>query len=558
MWKRTFGGALFFLFSLAAAQDLGAAQTSAQQLEQVYKKGVDLFRSGDLAAAEAEFKRVVELAPGTAESHFFLGKIAAAREAHDEAVSRFQTALQMNPGFVEARHSLGVSFLGAAKYSDAKAAFEQVIRERPSDGLAHVNLGTVYVQLGEPHTARPHYLKALEIQGKDPAVRFHAHYHLGLLSLRDQHYADAVGHLEPALSLQPEHSGALLALAACHFKLQQRKAGVAIASRISRLPAAGSEVLIRSGLLLVENNEFAEAVQILEKARAFGAPSFELLYGLGTAYEQMGRHVDAVAIIQEALRRRPQAAEGHFLLAKAYAALQNPLAVQSLKQCLEIKPRRDEVWEALSQEIIKQGLFSQGIEIFQRYVERFPQKPLSHLLLGEIFMHQPDLASALAEFQKARELDPTMARAHFSAGFIYKELAQNDQARESFELALRHDPGQPLANFHLGELVLESDPDRAESLLKRALQANAGYAEAHAKLGQLYFKQRRYDEAVASLRSALQLKPELSPAYYVLGQAYLKLGHRQKAQEALQKFQELEAKDQQLRQRGKKAARNKQ
>ena len=45
-------------------------------------------------------------------------------------------------------------------------------------------------------------------------------------------------------------------------------------------------------------------------------------------------------------------------------------------------------------------------------------------------------------------------------------------------------------------------------------------------MGAVYFQTGRYEEAIASYRQALQLKPDLAEAHLNLGMSYLKAGDR--------------------------------
>jgi len=68
--------------------------------------------------------------------------------------------------------------------------------------------------------------------------------------------------------------------------------------------------------------------------------------------------------------------------------------------------------------------------------------------------------------------------------------------------------------------------EQAIAHLARAAQENLSNAEIHCRLGDGYYRMRRYAEAKHSLQQAIRLKPGFADAHYGLGMAYLKLGDR--------------------------------
>ena len=74
----------------------------------------------------------------------------------------------------------------------------------------------------------------------------------------------------------------------------------------------------------------------------------------------------------------------------------------------------------------------------------------------------------------------------------------------------------------------------------RRQAAEVGSSYRHLGRGQWHSKQGRYDEAVASLNKALDLRPDFAEAHYALGKAYAEQGHFGQALVFLQKAASLE------------------
>lgn len=85
------------------------------------------------------------------------------------------------------------------------------------------------------------------------------------------------------------------------------------------------------------------------------------------------------------------------------------------------------------------------------------------------------------------------------------------------------------------EAYLDADLNRAEPLLRRALQVDPDLKEAHSFLAGTYYGLGRHSEAIQHARRALELPPHLNegPLHMTLGETFLALGRRDDAIDAL-------------------------
>ena len=87
-----------------------------------------------------------------------------------------------------------------------------------------------------------------------------------------------------------------------------------------------------------------------------------------------------------------------------------------------------------------------------------------------------------------------------------------------------------------GEKALaEGRYDEAARAYEKLSELAPNIAEAHARLGLIYFQQGRFEQSVPSLRQAIKLKPTLPNTDILLGMALSELGKYQEALPALEK-----------------------
>jgi tetratricopeptide (TPR) repeat protein len=85
------------------------------------------------------------------------------------------------------------------------------------------------------------------------------------------------------------------------------------------------------------------------------------------------------------------------------------------------------------------------------------------------------------------------------------------------------------------DLLKEGRNEEAVKTLKKAIQLKPNYAEAHEGLARAYGNLKRWPDAITSFRQAIQLKPDFYEAYAGLGFAYSIVD---KNKEALKAFKE--------------------
>jgi len=103
-------------------------------------------RDFDWPAAEAEFRRALELSPNSADSNDLYGRMLAAQGRHDEAIPFVTRAQELDP--LSHRTDLAAALLRAGRYEEARPAAEHAVALDPGYGRGHATLGWVYIKLG--------------------------------------------------------------------------------------------------------------------------------------------------------------------------------------------------------------------------------------------------------------------------------------------------------------------------------------------------------------------------------------------------------------------------
>jgi len=122
----------------------------------------------DWTAGEAEFRRAVELDPGSADAAQHYASCLHVLRRWGEALREYRRTLRLDP--VSPRMNLGLLglFVDTHQYELAMEQFRKVIELDPNSGPAYLQAGKVYEALGRDAEAMAAYLKAGSLSGKGP------------------------------------------------------------------------------------------------------------------------------------------------------------------------------------------------------------------------------------------------------------------------------------------------------------------------------------------------------------------------------------------------------
>lgn len=168
-------------------------------------------------------------------------------------------------------------------------------------------------------------------------------------------------------------------------------------------------------------------------------------------------------------------------------------------------------------------------------------------ILADVHLHSPDyLDKAVSEFQAVLNTEPNHAASHRGLGYAY--LRKNDFARasEHFRHAAALDSGDARVHYYSALLMnreaLSEDgridkPNDMMIHLRRAIQIDPELADAYHLLAYLQLTHGSSNEAMESIKTALQRSPRNESYYSTLGQIYMS---QRKFDEAIEVFKRLE------------------
>ena len=217
--------------------------TSPSSAKAHYNLGVVLEDAGRPEDALREYLKAISIKPFDAKSQLNAGLILAKMDRIAEASMHLDQASRIDGNLPHVYTSLGAAFSRLGRNDEAAEAFLAALQRDPGDAIAHYNLGTLRLMMGDPGGSIPHLESARDLNPTEPDGRFQ----LGLAYLRAGRPRDAIPELSKALELSPDLAAAHVQLALAHLKLGMRheaaveaelaaRAGLPLPAELNQLP----------------------------------------------------------------------------------------------------------------------------------------------------------------------------------------------------------------------------------------------------------------------------------------------------------------------------------
>ena len=413
-----------------------------QRAQAHYQSGTEHLSRKELGQASASFTKAI-VAFGAMDPAFHgLAEIDLRRGKYDRAADWVGKAIQLQPQNAEYHRLLALIHIQAERNREALSVAQQALLLDPMSAYAHYLLGLGYERLHQTEEARDSYEHSIAL---DPSFAA-AYFLLGKLYSREQ---------------------ATFGLASENFKK-------ALSLGLDRPDLRKS-----LGSVLVKQQEYEEAVRVLDRAVKDSPADSELSYFLSTAYRRLGKTAQAASALE------------------TYRALS-----------AEERERRDATATATAH-------YNTGMK---RYREDDPER-------------------AYNSFSKAIESLWYMDRALHHLALIDLEWGNPQRALKWIREAIRVKPQRAAYHFVLARSLESTDPSGATEAIQQALDLDSADAGFHNLLGNLLFARGNHHNAVEAYRNAAAIEPDNELFHLNLSSALAKIGESQDAKKEEDRFQ---------------------
>lgn len=445
-----------------------AAQIDPSLLEATVGKAQVLLLRGDIKTASLEADKAMQLAPQDPGTWYLKGSIAHAQFNLEDALKNYDKTLEIDPDYFNARSARAGLLVDLFQDERAKIDLHYLREKFPFDPKSAYLHSVVLSRNNQADEASQELEKAGELINsispefiiKQPQLLMLA----GLINYSLNRFDTAYDLLNQYVKQYPEQLGAYRLL----------------------------------GSVLLAKNEPEKVVELLKPVLVRNPNDHRLMFLLGNAYMQVGKHDLANSVLEKATALNKGNDKIHTEIGLNRLMMgQDLLATQELEIALSNNPANIQAGIPLVAMYIAQGEAEKALHTAQALYDKAPKNPILINLLGTAQV-------------AAKQYKP---------------------ARQSFEKALSIDPDFITAQLNLSKLdVGENHTDAAKQRLQKVQQKFPDNIAVALELATVEQAAGRFDDANQWLSKARALDRKSLPTVLALIDLKLKTG---KASEAL-------------------------
>jgi eukaryotic-like serine/threonine-protein kinase len=233
-------------------------------------------------------------------------------------------------------------------------------------------------------------------------------------------------------------------------------------------------------------------------------------------YDKAGNLDLAIAALQSAVQTDRRFALGYAELGEAYRIKNqldpNPRWIDQVSANCERAVQLDDhlpaTYVTLGRLHSSQGKNELALDEFQKALQVNPRNADAIMGVASVYEHMGRTGDAEASYKQAAALRPDYWDGYNSLGWFYYRQGRTGDAVVQFRRVVELTPDNAAGYSNLAAALVDlGDPkalSEAEAALTKSIQLGPNYP-AYANLGNLYFSQKRYAEAVQMTRKALEL-----------------------------------------------------
>jgi tetratricopeptide (TPR) repeat protein len=448
--------------------------------------------------------------------YFMLGRHLEDANKVDEAIAAHKKAIELEPGSAELRAELAALYARQDRAREAMQAAEAALQIDPANREANRVLGSVYAALSEqrrpfrpgddPSEYAAKAIAALEKSRRDAGFDINVELMLGRLYLNRREYERSIASLRRVFDEQPGYpEGAMLLSAA-----QEGAGRVADAVATLELAAEYNPTFVRGQLRLAELYEqqrrYKDAADTYARVAAANS-RLEIAPRQAAALMNAGKAADARKLLEAAAKKKSPPDVGVlYMLAQSQRQLKDLAAAEATaKQLKSAYPDDPRVPYLDAQLLQDRGRTADAINAFEGMIKVAPDNASLVYEYASLLERAGRVPDAERVLRDQLSKDPLDANALNSLGYLLADHGQKlDEAVDLVQRALKVEPENPSfldslgwAYFRLGKI------DLADAPLTQAAERLPSSSTVQDHLGDLRFKQQRYDDAVAAWERSL-------------------------------------------------------
>ena len=464
----------------------------------------------DYAKAEKALKKAVEIDPDSKYLKKEMVRLYLTMEQSDMAVATAQKLVDKRPEDTEALKMLARLKLTLEKQKEAEDIFRKIIDLDPADKDSYLALGNLYMKTEKHSEAFTLYTKMAE-KWPDSYV---AHFYLGKIHMLRKNFNYAEKEFLKTVEIRPDLVEPRLQLiniykARKNDELNTDKEITEQYDRILALDENNKKASMALALHLFEHGDKKRAKEIFTRLGKEASENKRILMLAVDEYITGERYKDASILFTHMLKGAPENPGLHFFAGWAYDSLkQFDTAVHHFSKVAPgsryYKKSRLQAAVLYSKTDRKQ----KAVETLEKLHEQMPEDVDTISYLGTFYRELEEYDKSISILKKGISLSGgDNADLFFRLGMAQDNAGKKEECIASMKKVIELEPENADALNYLGYTYadLGIKLDRAEELIKNALELKPDDGYITDSLGWVYYKKELFSKATPLLEKAAKL-----------------------------------------------------
>lgn len=495
-----------------------ALQKDPDNREARYLLGLAAFENGDLATAEIELKKALDLGLDTDDVNIAFARVLLAKGEPAMVVSQFGgKALSTSKSRAELRAVVGSAELRRNRQAQAEAAFKESLVMDPANVAARLGVARLAASRQDWKNSLAGVEAALATKPADPEALL---LKADLLAVQGEG-EPATRTYRAAIEAAPNQVPARLSLISHLMRERSLDAAQAELDALRKVAPQDLRYSYARAMLQIEQRKYAEAresIQHVLKSIPEHVPSLTLA---GMAAFETGAYAEAESHLRKAVFKAPDLVIAKRLLAATHLRMgQTDVAMNEVRDLLERAGKDPNILALAAETHLASGDVTGAAQFYERAKKLVPANVRVQTRLAQIRFAAGDPDRGFAELEAAAASSNDDYQADLALITTHLRQRQADKALAAIAKLEKKQPENPLTHNLRGvALLLKNDHAKARASFERALQLGPSYMPAVGNLARLDLRDKKPDLAKKRYEEVLKKEPKNEQA--LLGLAVL-------------------------------------
>ncbi len=270
-------------------------------------RGIAKYNLGDLRGAQTDFNTSVRLNPVFTNGYHYRAITESRFGDYDAAFRDFGRAIELRPGQIGVYFSRGVAYFLSQRFEEALEDFNYYIKKEPRDPSAYLNRGACHLFLSDTTKALEDYNQAIRIDRFEPegfVRRARVYSDLG-------RYDEALEDLDRAIELDGANTFAFFNRALIYYEQKRYNEAMADLDTVLDYEPGNALTLYNRSLIYAQVGAFEEALADMDRVININPGNVLAHYNRAAIFVEMGRWQDALEDYNKSIELYPDFAKAY-------------------------------------------------------------------------------------------------------------------------------------------------------------------------------------------------------------------------------------------------------